>query len=301
MKTIFMSKIKILVEINGQTQKVYGSNSIILPEQEVVRIIPLENGFLPIILSQNSISQYVKKINFQNYCLLELNSLPQILSGEFFLSKNIKNGVVSVVGIPYKFNIEIDSKQYHFEISKILSNIKILETKKLIILESESLEKDYYVLFHKQEQKFYEFFGSVEISENNIKAVIDKNTLSKHGEVLEYNITENSCELVSKELVYLNEKPCLVPPFLTHIAFFEAIQQKDFFLAKTFLSNELTEKLTAEHLSQFFGDFDSFRVINQKGEIKIALLVKIGENEFNAKVFNLTFCKEKICDINEEN
>lgn len=289
-----------MAEINGQVAELSYSKPANLVGDEIVKVFPLTKNILPFSFVVGTLCDFIKVIKFPNMQILEIIDPPQVLTGEYFKSKSIKGGTASVVGAPFRFNIDFDGKHFSFKLPNALTNIELGENKNLIFLEANQDTQDYTVFFHKVEQKFYEFCGNVDSNETKITAVINKTTLAGHGELREYQINEKNLELASTETVYLNNMPITVPPFLIHIAFFEAVREKDYNLAKTYLTDDLAEKLTPPHFEKFFGTFDTIKPLREEGISKVALITPISKRYANARVFVLTFSKTKISDIVEE-
>lgn len=299
MKYYLYSKTEVLVETANLSQKLTFSSPIILESGQIVKVFPLKSGELPFCFEVGKENKNIKEIQFKTYKILEI--IPtQLLSGEFFKSKTITNGLASVVGKPFRFNILINGKEFSKPLEEGLSNVEIKETKNCVVLSANQGENDYVVLFHKTAKNFVEISGSVDLSETKISAVQNKNTLAKHGELASYEITEKGIKTLSKEPVYLNKQPVITPPFLTHIAFFEAVRENDFNLAKTYLTGEFASNLSPQHFKTFFGDFVEIKPIKENGKVKTALLFKQSENIFTAKVFELEYFGGKISNIIDE-
>lgn len=115
-----------------------------------------------------------------------------------------------------------------------------------------------------------------------------------------FEIKENSFEKISSEPIYLNGSPSRFAPFLNHIAFFQAIKEKDYFLAKNLLSKNFSQNLSDESFERFFGDFDEVKPLVLNGQNKIALLKKITERHWQARVFKVSITESLINDIVEE-
>lgn len=272
---------------------------LVLNNGEYVKIFPLENGKLPFcFVVDNKILQnnYLNGIEFEKYTILEVQA-PQIFSGEFFKTKTFNDYTASVLGKPFKFNIDFKDNHFSFNCKKDLKDINIFDQKNLIVIESFSGAQDYVVCFHKKAEKFFEFCGNVDIKDTKIVEVKDKNTQARHGQLNEYAIETDKIELLASEPIYLNKMPQIVPPFLFHIAFFEAVRENDFELAKSYLTPEFSEKLKTAHFKEFFGEFEQIKPIMENGEHKIALIKKINTNCQKAKVFTLKFVDNFISDI----
>jgi len=302
MKYFLYSKSACLADVNSKTCEVSNKSPLVLSNGEFVKIYPLENGKLPFcFVVDNKIMQnkYIKATEFGEYTFLEIQA-PQIFSGEFFKTKTFNSYTASVIGKPFKFNIDNKDNHFSYNCKNDLTEITIFEQKSLIVLESLTSGQDYVVCFHKKEEKFYEFCGNVDMKDTKIVEVKDKNTQARHGELNEYSIETDNIKLISSEPIYLNKMPVIVPPFLYHIAFFEAVREKDYYLAKTYLTEDFSEKLKPAHFEEFFGEFEQIKPIIENNQHKIALIKKVNTHSQKARVFTLTFVDNYISDIVEE-
>lgn len=301
MKKFLYSKFDCLVEQeDGQQFQLSVGKPLELQDNSILKIFPIHNQYLPFVLNIPE-SEHIKLIKFPNYEILELLSAPSISTPTIFKIKNFRNGTLSLIGSPFTFFIDYNNSEYNYKINENnLKNFSFKETNNVFFLTAEVLENDFVVCFHKKSKKFLELTGNIRITETKITNVSNKNTFARHGELTEYNITEQDFELISKEVVYLGEMPAKVPPFLIHIAFFDAVRLKDYNLAKSYLCEEFANKLNSEHFKQFFGEFDSIKTIKEGGIVKIGLVKDKSKQFATAKLFSLKFSNNKISDIIEE-
>lgn len=117
-----------------------------------------------------------------------------------------------------------------------------------------------------------------------------------HGKTKEYSF-DNSFS-IKENLVYNENEPFYVKQKeYVPYAFCDAILQKNYNLARTYLSNELASKLDDNHIKAFFGDFISTHPSLNNSKDDISLIYK-NHNKFFAKTFHLTFDNEnKIINI----
>jgi len=135
---------------------------------------------------------------------------------------------------------------------------------------------------------------------NTITTYTKINDFAGHGQINTFEI-ENEIKQ-STTLVYNFESPFIAKhkefvPF----AFFEAIKIKNYKLARVYLTNELSNKLTNTHLKTFFGEFlyTSQTLSPTFNHEEIALIYNNDTNYF-AKIFNLKLNNQnKIEDIIE--
>ena len=298
MKILLFSRGRASCEVDGKNVDLSFSNPVQVQENQIVKVFPLEENALPMCFFAGQQNKYIKNIKFKDYILSEIVSFPQVFQGRFFGFKNFKGGSFGVVGAPFCFNVFVKHQSFCFDLPNDISGIDLKDTPNALFVQGFCGQNGFLGAFHKSSKEFLTFVGNIEVSDASIKAVVTKNTLAGHGQIQEFAITQNSFEKISEEPVYLHRKPKTVPPFLTHIAFFEAVREKDFFLAKTYLSDDLAKKLSSQHLQEFFGDFDAIKVLNVSGQTQIALCKNKSSNFAIASVFSLSISQNKIADIN---
>ena len=130
------------------------------------------------------------------------------------------------------------------------------------------------------------------------------NDISHHGEVCKYS--KQNYNKISY-LVYDNNSPIIVKhkefiPF----AFFEAIKLKNFKLARSYLSQTLSKKLSNAHLKNFFGNFVKvcFPITQEEFYNEIALVYEENKNlnlKKYAKIFKIELeSNNKISNVFEQ-
>ena len=320
MKYILFSKTDILVEVshfaseNLQNENILSmangtktatKNEIIklnlklpleLEKGQVVKVFSFDKSFIPFCFEVGCYNKNVKTIELESTCLLEI-SPEQILSGEVFGSMAFTGGIATVVGSPFCFNIMLEEEKFVHKFSERLYDFKIRAFENVVFVTGKCIDGDICVVFHKNQKQFLEFYGDIEITPNKICAVKKLHTLARHGELVEYEINENCFNLVSCEPIYLGGKPAFISPFLSHIAFFEALKVKDYMLAKSYLTDEFATNIQPEHFAEFFGEFEQVIPLKEKGQTKVALLQKRGNNDFFGKTYALEFENNKIKNI----
>jgi hypothetical protein len=295
MKILLFSKVKALAEIGEKSQILNHSTPLAIEETDIVKIFPLESEGVPFCWGYPYKNENVKIVNFPHYVFAEVVGFSNPFVPSVCISKAFSGGVASVLGLPISFIINLSGETHFLPIKEPLTNIEILDTSHAVFLQGVYDNQTFVSAFHKAQKQFLSFFGSVEFSESSIKAITNSKTLAGHGVLSQYNISPNGFEFVAKDAVYLDKRPKTVPPFLTHIAFFEAVREKDFLLAKTYLSDALSQKLSPKHLEEYFGIFNSIKVLNQNGKTKVALI-----HNSQANVFSLSFEGGKIADIMQD-
>lgn len=272
-------------------------------EKSVLVLFPFCENYLSqtIIIEIEKLTQCknAKIIFLPTYTIIEIYPNEKFTL-QYFKTKQLKNGIIaSLISFPTTIMVETKGKIFKYETNKKFENVEITENENLVLFEQ---TENFFccICFHKTSHQFFEFNGNVNINANALTILADQNTYAKHGKLQVFNISSTNLELVSSEPVYLNKKPSSVPPFLIHIAFFEAIKEEDYELAKSYLTTEFSAKLNSEHFKKFFGEFSQIRNLVENNEYKIAILKKENTNILRARVFSFKINNNKICDIVED-
>ena len=215
----------------------------------VLNIYPLSRGLLPTALT---LSKNMKEGFFLNGIRFVEPEFIPVCTGEVFLVKNFASKTMVLSGYPLRVSISSGEKNYSYAITKQISNFKLESVGGKPALCGKCEEGDYRLFF--TGEKFYELFGDLAEDGKQIKSVTKINGVAKHGKFRVFNAQNLSVS--EDELVYLKKEP-QVPKNLRArgFAFFEAIKTGDYNLARSYLSESLSKKLSDEHLKSFFGDF----------------------------------------------
>lgn len=300
MNILLYSKEKVQIETLGTKTVLAFSKPISLEENQLVYVLPTKENALPFCFYAGKENRFVKHTMFSGFTLAEIIDFPQVFEGRYFAAKSISGGSANVIGSPYKFNVNLKKTTYSFDLPQSLEEITFYENKNAVVLEAVQDNQNYACVFHKQSKKFQSFLGSVQVSENMVEAVIPKNTLAGHGEAIKIDLSTSNPTLIQSDGVYIGGCPKSVPPFLVHIAFFEAVREKDFALARSYVEKTLAEKLDEETLQEFFGDFDLIKVLSQNAEIRVALIKNKSKTLAVGRVFAVKFLGGVIVDIQEQ-
>ena len=300
MKVLLYCKEKVQIETKGQKTLLMFLKPMTLEENQLVYVLPCIENALPFCFYAGKENKFVKHTIFNEFILAEIIDFPQVFEGKYFSAKSISGGSVNVIGCPYKFNINLKKTTYSFDLPQTLEDITFYENKNAVVLEAVQDNQNYACVFHKQSKKFQSFLGSVQVGENMVEAVIPKNTLAGHGEAIKIDLSGDTPTLLQSDGVYIGGCPKSVPPFLVHIAFFEAVREKDFALARTYVERTLAEKLSPETLEEFFGEFDLIKVLSQNQEISLALIKNTSKTMAVGRVFDVKFFGGLIVDIQEK-
>lgn len=216
----------------------------------ILNIYPLSRGMLPttLTLSKNMKEGFV--LNGTRF--IEPEFIP-VCTGEVFLVKNFTGNKTMVLsGYPLRISISNNGKNYDYAISKKISDFKLESIGGKPALCGKCEGGDYRLFF--TGDKFYELYGELAEEGKQIKSVTKIPGVAKHGKFRVFN-TQN-LSVSEDELVYLKKEP-QIPKNLRAkgFAFFEAIKTGDYNLARSYLSESLSKKLSDEHLRSFFGNF----------------------------------------------
>lgn len=140
----------------------------------------------------------------------------------------------------------------------------------------------------------------LEIDKNKITTYKSLNNTAHHGIIKEYNF-DNKFTLTTSLVSDPDGTTKIQSQDLIPYAFLDAIKAKDFDLARTYLSPTLSQKLSDDHLSTFFDEFDFFMqsLLPNASKNDIALIYPQG-NLFVTKIFSFYFQDNQISNIIEK-
>jgi hypothetical protein len=271
----------------------------------LVNVFPTDKNCLPFAFKAEKPdlfkNDFIKIIEYPKFLMLELNS-PLNFTPVFLKGKNFKEYTVCLIGKPYKLMIDYKFEHFAFDCKDGLKNIEFSEKNNVILMQAELNNDDYTVFFHKKSKIFQEFVGNLTFSEkeNKITIIKDKHTFFRHGELQVYELQDEKIVEISTEPVYLNGKPAQTAPFLNHICFFQAVKEKDYDLARLYLSEKFSQQLFPQLFEQYFGYFDEIKPILDDGEHKIALIENLSPRHSYARVFKVKISSNLIDDIVED-
>lgn len=184
-----------------------------------------------------------------------------------------------------------------------ISDLNLKQKNNFIFGYAQSTSQQYIVFCVKYENDTYttitnQVVDILEEEQNKITTYKDLHDFAGHGVITTYNFENTFEETLS--LVYNNSSPLIAKHNeIIPYSFFEAIKIKNFKLAKNYLTKELSQKLTDNHLEQFFGDFESIHqtLCPKYNPEEIALIYTTPYK--HAKVFCLKLKDNKIENITE--
>lgn len=252
MKYKIFSDIPCVAKVKEESFELDDTNFLELEDKCVIYLYPLVKGFLPTLISPDFENAKLYRNDDTTYVFPEF---PTISSGENVLYKAFGNRFASLTGTPYKFTISGEDSFFSYDIKKNISSPEIINISNTPCVSANFKDKNYLLIF--DGKNFIEICGDVEIDKNKVTAVSYLDSISKHGKLTKIEINNGKVQILENELLYLKNKP-IKPKFIgaKNYSFLQSILVKDYNLARSYLDEKLSEKLTDEHFSKFFGEFD---------------------------------------------
>ena len=269
-----------------------------------VKLFPLskQNIILPSFVSINLSDENcfvssslikVHKITKDNFCIFvddnftspfgELNQF-SAKSGDYIVSQSQDLEIVvnnqKVFSTPEKF-VSCEITEQH---NLVFVLLKKLDHQKLLVFDSDNklLVQDDITLF--------------ELTENGFQTLFELSDQAGHGIVKKYLVSESELTLEKQFTVYLEQKPrAMITENAKAIYFFECIKAQNVKLLKKMLSPELSKKITQEHLTSYFGNFE--RIFYSKEIFGCEAVSLIQTDTFQTKNFKLSFYSGLIDNI----
>lgn len=179
---------------------------------------------------------------------------------------------------------------------------RILHHEFLIVFENPALkvkteQEQWFFVFNKEKQKFDKFCGEVVIFDDGNFEITEKiGDFAKHALCQKYKYENGELICFSTELMFLNLSPKLtdknkIIPF----AFLQAVKVKNFMLAKGYLCEKLSSKVSGEMLNDYFGDFDKIEPYFSELKSNEEYVCLILQNK--GKIFKFKITEKKIEEI----
>lgn len=156
--------------------------------------------------------------------------------------------------------IQNNSQTYKININYKLSDVSFNTFGQYYALSAKTKNMDYILIFDNTGNILFEDLQNIiEITDNSIVTLQKNEDLARHGFVSKYQLTNNVFYTTEQYNVYLDETPYYAPSkYCIGIAFLEAINANNLTLARTYLSEDLSQKLSNQQLIQFFGNYVEF-------------------------------------------
>lgn len=182
--------------------------------------------------------------------------------------KHCVNTMITLDKISTLFN---DYEVYQGELLNIICGEKVIITRNivcnkasvssynnLVFFELFSGDKNHLIVLNTQNEIVLEddVFSVEQIAQGFLTLTKFAN-MQKQGIVKKYQFSNEKLTLTEQYAVYLKNTPKkLYNPLLSKLAFFESVKAKNLSLCKQYLSQELANKISQNHLLKYFGDFD---------------------------------------------
>jgi len=138
----------------------------------------------------------------------------------------------------------------------------------------------------------------IEVNKDIISILTKKNDMAKHATVAKYKLNANKIVKIEKYLTCLKSKSLINDEILIPYAFLEAIQVKNFILAREYLTESTSKALTDLHLENYFGKIYDIKQSHLDEQNILAVVYK-NEHSYFAKYFKFTLINNKIDNIDE--
>lgn len=201
--------------------------------------------------------------------------------------------------------VEISDRDlvYSHRFSSPLSSFRAKPLGKYIIFEGFGARTNLIVLESSQHdliQQFSSVVDEIEIKDSVITAIKYNNDIAKQGIKHTINLQKNNFD-ITKKTIYLSGHPHMTSHSqIIPYAFIEAVQNKNYNLARQYLSRTLSDKLTNKHLDEFFKNLVSIRQNRYLPQHKNAHALIFKTNKtYTAKLYSFNISGGKIDNITE--
>lgn len=257
------------------TFKLEYKNNKIFTSNKNIKIIPFPNNNYDILLSFNTV--LVSTSNIFNKKIDEYNIFACLET-------------TSTINIYNKNNLLFSTNQ------PTISNISVEKINNVLVITANSFSDKFLLIFNTEKNicLICDLFYKIEKNNDEIKCLKKLNNTLKTGTVYDINLKDLS---INNYSVFVDNYTPLKEQSLIPLSFLEAVKNKNYNIAKTFLDDKFLET-DNEKLNQFFGDFNEiyyncYTVKSDKSNFTI-----VGENTRN---FDFCLLNNKITEIEEIN
>ena len=179
----------------------------------------------------------------------------------------------------------------------ICNRASVTSHNNLIFFELFAGDKNHLIVLNEQNEIILEDdITSIEQTTQGFLSLTKFASMQKQGLVKKYQLSNDKLVLAEEYAVYLKNSPkTLYNTKLTKLAFFESARVKNLSLCKQYLSQELSNKISQNHLSQYFGDFDEVYDLSHLFNQNTVTLVDSKKGK--AKTYLIDIQNEKIANI----
>lgn len=225
--------------------------------------------------------------------------LPHLNSSTLIHKEKIKlNTNVLVLVYNNKLILEKDSTSFSFDLNFVATNPVLITKKDCLIMICEKEDRVNLIVVYDKLSKCDQFSATtIGIDEKHITLAKKNNDIAKTVSVTKLIFEEDYKK--ETHIAYKHKTPKLVfLPKLVPYAFMQAVKQKDFALARMYLTETFKNKLDDEHILQYFGDFVSVIVPRIKTPPYTVALV-YQDKQLSVKHYTFCFDDNKIVNISE--
>lgn len=257
-------------------------------------------------------SKNIKLINY-GHQIYELIFLPNyIYYAKILLTKNIpysdsQINITLITNYHSKLKIELKNKTIEFNCKQFLDHfdayIKNINNRDYLIITSNVENLDYLIFFVIDENNLFKLAeilnDKIELSGEIILCMNKLRDMNKHIIVTKYKILDKKIIKIEKYLSKLdkNNKNSEKIEFIPYI-FMENIKVKDYEKAKEYLSEELKNTLTNNHLKKYFGEFvDIKQPLQDHLKSNYVALIYKNQNNYIAKYYKFQFKNNTIYNV----
>jgi len=199
---------------------------------------------------------------------------------------------------PQKLKMEKNSKKYEIILQKYVKNATFSEYNGHILLKGDIENNEKYCgIFGINGEILAEIIGdAIEITPSNITSLQKLKDVNGLGYVCEYNLDKEGVTLGNSYTVYMEQKAKLpANDYAICWAYVEALNIGNLKLARSFLSDELNDLLSDNHIWEYFGNYSEMEQ-NWISENQNIIWV-ISRDSKVAKGYVFEIKNKKICNI----
>ena len=313
-KTIYLkSQQPALIEINNSQYILENSEQyhiVNLQQDTLVKYYPISHNTCATSLPK-VIKLTMTRLNNKDLVVTQFsNNVYEVVIKPTLVCHAISNEETQLVINNTEYTIKLYSS-YHSHITIVsqtdtfvhevdfeLTNLTAITKNNYIIIQANCKDKVYLLIVDTdyiiQEEKLY---NSLELNDMLLKGFLEQEDMAKHGIIVSYNLSTKPYT-VTQEVVYINNSPTITKnELLLPYAFLEAVKVKNYKLAKHYLSKQLSNKLSEQHLYSFFGDFVDIRQNIFTNKNYPVALIYGKNNNLHAQLYAFEIQNNKINNI----
>lgn len=237
-----------------------------------------------------SSNSYVLKLN-ELFVTSQTNILYQEMNSGAFVSVNSDGNILVNSGGEIVFNRDLKTVLKKAEAQDLSQNYY-----SVLVVSTDEIGK-VFVFNFKNELLIEKPANRIEKIDGGFQTLLINNDIVKSGFVSKFKI-DNGVELLEEYSVYINDGPRQDYNLLTvPIVFLQSVKAKNFEFAKSLLSPILQQKVSAENLESFFGDFNEITTDAPDFLNENEFVLTYGNEEKSAKIFKFSVRDDIIVNI----